>query len=128
MDPNKPKNMKQSTISYPVANSQPHESLTPRNKRGKNEMIESSPLTLESMKDELADIKAAMSKSEDSIIQKLLPLVTNAFTKANADLLNMLEKKLTSSRPLLKKAERQHKKFPPLLINWSSHAPKCKQE
>lgn len=56
-------------------------------------MIESSPLTLESMKDELADIKAAMSKSEDSIVQKLVPIVTNAFKNANADLLNMIEKK-----------------------------------
>lgn len=74
-------------------------------------MIESSPLTLESMKDELADIKAAMSKSEDSIVQKLVPIVTNAFKNANADLLNMIEKKIDIVKAVVEEGRRTTQKI-----------------
>lgn len=60
-----PKSFKQTTLDF--SNGNEHLVETPiRNKRSKDDMIKSPPLTLESMKN---DIKTAMAESEERILK-----------------------------------------------------------
>lgn len=82
------KPLKQTTLGFsPSASTQQG---TPSSKRTKNEMIASPPLTLESMKEEVAEIKNVVAES----IQNLTEQVTKAFNTANAEMLSTIEKKM----------------------------------
>lgn len=92
------KSFRQTTLDFQQStsgNENQHETPS-RYKRSKDDMIKSPPLTLESMKNEVSDIKTAMAESEDRIVQKLTHHLTGAFNAANTKMLNGLETKIDS--------------------------------